>query len=768
MKAKWLGFFLMLFLCLPGFSSLGEEEIMAPQVQTGHVSLPGEDELFAGYVQKMLYGEKAVFGSTARDQLPEKHQKLYDYLKENIALLASGESDYAVITISRALLEAWGFPVYFTAENTAAVFDAFLRELNASSVLTALLLDCPYELYWYDKVAGCTTPVGVTPLEENEFRLSRLRFLFRVAPAYQALDYEPDFPTLNTEKTGAAARTARKAEAIVARYAEAFDGEKLLGYRNEICALSSYHSDAAEGGDSFFSLTDANPWQLIYVFDEDPETQVVCEGYSKAFQYLCDLTEFDNPLISCYTVTGEIENLGGHMWNILQMEDGNRYLCDLTNSDEGTIGEAGELFWGGAFSGNPQSGYTFFLSGGGKIRYLYRENLPYTQEQLTLSSYQYMPLYTETEINWIPPRTMLTLLPGSILKIPQGKTLLHEGAIHFMGGKADILGEYQSSPQARILISGQEHICAYQWQNGNAISSHAHALLCPDCPMNVPRMEIHSGGEATCVQKAVCQICQAAYGEMNGANHEAAPLWQLCLEQPELHAARYPCCAQNTLYPHQGNEESPCALCGWAGGRPLFSPIFEEGYTLGDILLSLPENQYPVPGSIRWLLPAHTPIRTDASYEWQFIPEDEKISARISGSVIPFPAPEKPRLLSPTENQEYIVFEGDPLLFSVDGHYIVSWQWYMDQGDGQGFIPIIGEDHAFLGLNAKLSENGYRYFCRLSNSKGETESPIITVWIQEPLVPPVTSDSFPLFFLLFLAAASLSGWILISKRKRTP
>ena len=31
-----------------------------------------------------------------------------------------------------------------------------------------------------------------------------------------------------------------------------------------------------------------DPWQLIYVFDDDPDTNVVCEGYAKAFKYEAD------------------------------------------------------------------------------------------------------------------------------------------------------------------------------------------------------------------------------------------------------------------------------------------------------------------------------------------------------------------------------------------------------------------------------------------------------------------------------------------------
>ena len=59
-----------------------------------------------------------------------------------------------------------------------------------------------------------------------------------------------------------------------------------LGFKNEICNLVDYNNAAA---DSSTQTAYGDPWQMIWVFDENAETKVVCEGYSKAFQYLCDL-----------------------------------------------------------------------------------------------------------------------------------------------------------------------------------------------------------------------------------------------------------------------------------------------------------------------------------------------------------------------------------------------------------------------------------------------------------------------------------------------
>ena len=41
---------------------------------------------------------------------------------------------------------------------------------------------------------------------------------------------------------------------------------------------------------------------------------MVCEGYSKAFKYLCDLSQFDGDVV-CRIATGAM-GAGPHMWNV--------------------------------------------------------------------------------------------------------------------------------------------------------------------------------------------------------------------------------------------------------------------------------------------------------------------------------------------------------------------------------------------------------------------------------------------------------------------
>ena len=181
---------------------------------------------------------------------------------------------------------------------------------------------------------------------------------------------------------GTAIRAATdNARAIVRSYAGASDYDKLEGYRDRICALTDYNHAAVADSQTPYG----NPWQLIWVFDGDASTKVVCEGYSKAFQYLCDLSDFQSWLLTAYSVTGTM-NGGSHMWNIVTMENGKNYLVDVTNYDSGFT----DLFLAGYASGSPSDGYGV-RARSSTIRYVYDTDMfdIFSTAELTLSGRSY-------------------------------------------------------------------------------------------------------------------------------------------------------------------------------------------------------------------------------------------------------------------------------------------------------------------------------------------------------------------------------------------
>lgn len=140
-----------------------------------------------------------------------------------------------------------------------------------------------------------------------------------------------------------------------------------------------------------------NPWQLIWVFDGDPNTKVVCEGYSKAFKYLADLSEGLNAQV--ITVSGAMKGgtgEGSHMWSIVRMDDGRNYLVDVTNCDDGFVGALDQLFVAIPASGSLTDGWYGFNTSHDsvttQITYEYREDMAtlFGEGALTLSQTEYV------------------------------------------------------------------------------------------------------------------------------------------------------------------------------------------------------------------------------------------------------------------------------------------------------------------------------------------------------------------------------------------
>jgi len=320
--------------------------------------LPSSDDLFAGYVEQLFSpwggaGAYSVGVRTAGSQLTGDEKLVYDALVPIVKAIAAGERASAVVVLGAGATNA-GEQLTFSG-----TFDDF----DLKSLMAAVLTDHPYQMYWYDKTSG----VALRGSQYSDSgRIASLSFGFSVAGTYQPEGYNADAPAVDTTKTGAASAAVVNAQAVVSANAARSDYEKLVAYRDYICSAVSYNTAAA---DETYTGGYGDPWQLIYVFDGNPDTNVVCEGYSKAFQYLCDLSAFTGD-VSCYTVTGQMvggTGAGGHMWNIVTMEDGKNYLVDVTNSEAGTVGQGGELFLaGGAQEDNDSCSVTLTYSDGKK------------------------------------------------------------------------------------------------------------------------------------------------------------------------------------------------------------------------------------------------------------------------------------------------------------------------------------------------------------------------------------------------------------------
>lgn len=354
-------------------------------------SLPDNDELFAGYVMRTLYGESGIatlndYGESAFSGI---NLELYNALKAEIQeVAANGGSTVFTVTLETPI--TWKSTAATNDELGTEADKAFQEAVDHNKVIDCLLADCPYEMYWFDRTE--ISGIGYSSsAEKGTGTISEITFTFYVAEDYR----DSGNTTVSAEKATAAATAAANAQTVVADNEGKSDYEKLVAYKEYICNAVSYNTDAANPDNN---TAYGDPWQLIYVFDGDTDTNVVCEGYAKAFQYLCDLSSFSGD-VTCYTVTGTLSGgtgAGEHMWNIVTLDSAN-YLVDVTNSDTGTVGQDGGLFLAGT-SGNVDTGYTFTI-GNQSVTFTYDSDTKslYGDNILTLAAENYTEPEPEPE-----------------------------------------------------------------------------------------------------------------------------------------------------------------------------------------------------------------------------------------------------------------------------------------------------------------------------------------------------------------------------------
>ena len=138
--------------------------------------LPDQEELFAGYAMQQFYGDNgiATYGSMAGDRLEGLNKSIYDELKGKIAEVAAGELTSTEFAIPADLISGLSWTKeelgnielvvsgQITEAAKAAVAEKFSAAVDTDKILHCLLADFPYELYWFDKTVGMSTPYQIT------------------------------------------------------------------------------------------------------------------------------------------------------------------------------------------------------------------------------------------------------------------------------------------------------------------------------------------------------------------------------------------------------------------------------------------------------------------------------------------------------------------------------------------------------------------------------------------------------------------------------
>ena len=127
-----------------------------------------------------------------------------------------------------------------------------------------------------------------------------------------------------------------------------------------------------------------------------------------------------------------------------------------------------------------------------------------------------------------------------------------------------------------VVVVAEE---AHEWVDG----------VCSECGYGCT----HSGGEATCTARAICEHCGQSYGEKNPDNHAGKAEWS-CTET--THEKKYDCCGVVAVAKEAHEwKDGVCTECGYACKHKesdtevknaKAATITEDGYT-GDVVCKL-------------------------------------------------------------------------------------------------------------------------------------------------------------------------------------
>lgn len=351
------------------------------------------------------------------DNLEGLYKAAYDYVISQLQLIATGQraSTELIFTLSEEQYEQL---LKDFEDDTTEEHDVFWTRLFR--IFNAAYYDCPNSLYWWDRRSG----IGFNADQRQ------IIFKFGVEKRYcdESSYRESDkrYYAINTDGEDMAnALEAMENADLIAHEADGMGAyDALLYFHDRINDLVVYDNDAA----ALTVITDHVASNMINVFDMDPDTNVICEGYAKSYKYLVDewMTVEENRErmeaavgegVTCIVVTGlstdptTTPTHGAHMWDLLWTQDA-RYLIDTTNTDEEGTGYPYKLFLKKPaaarrkeINGTSRTWRYWFDGlgsyGSGSMQYAYCD---YDKGKYT---YQILELYTNDQIgspfgNWDP------------------------------------------------------------------------------------------------------------------------------------------------------------------------------------------------------------------------------------------------------------------------------------------------------------------------------------------------------------------------------
>lgn len=200
---------------------------------------------------------------------------------------------------------------------------------TGSAVLGYIRMRHPELILWS---SGAGTYGYDSELSDGVYRASHIIIAFTPSVAFRG----SDDGTVDTAHFDRLRLSIVRADMVVKRYADFHDRQRIRAYADYISDAVTYDRTAARTRG--YSSRDYLPWTFVNVFDGDPSTNVVCEGYAKAFEYLMDHSVFTDS-----TIRSRIVESTTHAWNVVTI-GGRDYIVDLTRYDDDRLGERNDDF----------------------------------------------------------------------------------------------------------------------------------------------------------------------------------------------------------------------------------------------------------------------------------------------------------------------------------------------------------------------------------------------------------------------------------------
>ena len=129
-----------------------------------------------------------------------------------------------------------------------------------------------------------------------------------------------------------------------------------------------------------------------------------------------------------------------------------------------------------------------------------------------------------------------------------------------------------------------------------------------------------------------------------------------------------------------------------------------------------------------------------------------------------------PAFTEPSGPKEVTVQPGAQATLSASATGATVCQWYVNRGDGAGYVAISGATAmTYTTSPVTLENDGYTYYCEATNLYGTARSAVFTLRVREPAAPPQTGDSSHtgLWVALMLLSLGCLSLLALGRRRQS-